>query len=67
VIRKAGGEVTCVLTKSGGEFVTPMSLAALSESEVYTSLWSLKNEVEMGHIQLSRQADLWSSALQRRT
>jgi phosphopantothenoylcysteine decarboxylase/phosphopantothenate--cysteine ligase len=58
LIRKAGGEVTCVLTKSGGEFVTPMSLAALSENEVYTSLWSLKNEVEMGHIQLSRQADL---------
>jgi phosphopantothenoylcysteine decarboxylase/phosphopantothenate--cysteine ligase len=58
LIRKAGGEVTCVLTKAGAEFVTPMSLAALSENEVYTSLWSLKNEVEMGHIQLSRQADL---------
>jgi phosphopantothenoylcysteine decarboxylase/phosphopantothenate--cysteine ligase len=58
LIRKSGGEVTCVLTKSGAEFVTPMSLAALSENEVYTSLWSLKNEVEMGHIQLSRQADL---------
>lgn len=58
LIRKAGGEVTCVLTKSGAEFVTPMTLAALSEAEVYTSLWSLKNETEMGHIQLSREADL---------
>jgi phosphopantothenoylcysteine decarboxylase/phosphopantothenate--cysteine ligase len=58
LIRRSGGEVTCVLTKGGSEFVTPMSLAALSENEVYTSLWSLKNEVEMGHIQLSRQADL---------
>lgn len=58
LIRKAGGEVTCVLTRSGAEFVTPMSLAALSENQVYTSLWSLKDEVEMGHIQLSRQADL---------
>lgn len=58
LIRKAGGEVTCVLTKSGAQFVTPMTLTALSEAEVYTSLWSLKNETEMGHIQLSREADL---------
>ena len=58
LIRKAGGEVTCVLTKNGAQFVTPMTLAALSESQVYTSLWDLKDEVEMGHIQLSRQADL---------
>lgn len=58
LIRKAGGDVTCVLTKSGAQFVTPMTLAALSEAEVYTSLWDLKNETEMGHIQLSREADL---------
>jgi phosphopantothenoylcysteine decarboxylase / phosphopantothenate---cysteine ligase len=58
LIRKAGGDVTCVLTRSGAEFVTPMTLAALSEAEVYTSLWDLKNETEMGHIQLSREADL---------
>jgi phosphopantothenoylcysteine decarboxylase/phosphopantothenate--cysteine ligase len=58
LVRKAGGEVTCVLTQSGSHFVTPMTLAALSENEVYSSLWDLKNEVEMGHIQLSRQADL---------
>src|SRR5690606_22725316 len=40
------------------QFVTPMALAALSENPVYTSLWDLKDEVEMGHIQLSREADL---------
>lgn len=58
LIRKGGGEVTCVVTKGGQQFVTPMSLAALSENQVYTSLFDLKNEAEMGHIQLSREADL---------
>ncbi|RED15316.1 bifunctional phosphopantothenoylcysteine decarboxylase/phosphopantothenate--cysteine ligase CoaBC [Parasphingopyxis lamellibrachiae] len=58
LIRKAGGDVTCVLTEGGAQFVTPMTLAALSEAQVYTSLWDLKNETEMGHIQLSREADL---------
>jgi len=58
LIRKGGGDVTCVVTKGGQQFVTPMSLAALSENQVYTSLFDLKNEVEMGHIQLSREADL---------
>ena len=58
LIRKAGGTVTCVLTQGGQQFVTPMALAALSESKVYTSLFDLKDEVEMGHIQLSREADL---------
>ncbi|MCJ7422107.1 bifunctional phosphopantothenoylcysteine decarboxylase/phosphopantothenate--cysteine ligase CoaBC [Sphingomicrobium astaxanthinifaciens] len=55
--RKAGHEVTPVLTEGGAHFVTPMSLAALAESPVYTSLWDLKDEAEMGHIQLSRAAD----------
>ncbi|WP_225206015.1 bifunctional phosphopantothenoylcysteine decarboxylase/phosphopantothenate--cysteine ligase CoaBC [Novosphingobium huizhouense] len=58
LIRKNGGEVTCVLTEGGSHFVTAMTLAALSENPVHTTLWDLKNEVEMGHIQLSRQADL---------
>jgi phosphopantothenoylcysteine decarboxylase/phosphopantothenate--cysteine ligase len=58
LIRKGGGSVRCVLTEGGSHFVTPMSLAALSEQEVHTSLWDLKNETEMGHIQLSREADL---------
>ena len=56
--RKAGHEVTPVLTAGGTHFVTPMTLAALAESPVYTSLWDLKDETEMGHIQLSRAADL---------
>ncbi|MCL6682861.1 bifunctional phosphopantothenoylcysteine decarboxylase/phosphopantothenate synthase [Sphingomonas alba] len=56
--RKAGHEVTPVLTAGGAHFVTPMTLAALAESPVYTSLWDLKDETEMGHIQLSRAADL---------
>lgn len=58
LIRRAGGDVTCVITEGGQQFVTPMALAALSENKVYTSLFDLKDEVEMGHIQLSRQADL---------
>ena len=56
--RKAGHDVTPVLTAGGAHFVTPMSLAALAESPVFTSLWDLKDEAEMGHIQLSRAADL---------
>lgn len=56
--RKAGIGVKCVLTAGGAYFVTPMTLAALSENQVYTSLWDLKDEAEMGHIQLSREADL---------
>jgi phosphopantothenoylcysteine decarboxylase/phosphopantothenate--cysteine ligase len=58
LIRKAGGSVRCVLTAGGAQFVTPMTLAALSEQPVHTSLWDLKDEAEMGHIQLSREADL---------
>lgn len=58
LIRKGGGEVTCVLTAGGAQFVTAMTLAALSEQPVHTTLWDLTHEVEMGHIQLSRKADL---------
>lgn len=57
-IRKAGHSVRCVLTKGGAQFVTPLTLGALSEDKVYTDLFDLKDEAEMGHIQLSRQADL---------
>jgi phosphopantothenoylcysteine decarboxylase/phosphopantothenate--cysteine ligase len=57
-LRKAGDSVRCVLTAGGAHFVTPMTLAALSEQPVHTSLWDLKDEAEMGHIQLSREADL---------
>ena len=58
LIRKGGGSVRCVLTAGGAQFITPMTLAALSEQPVHTSLWDLKDEAEMGHIQLSREADL---------
>ncbi|WP_345907609.1 bifunctional phosphopantothenoylcysteine decarboxylase/phosphopantothenate--cysteine ligase CoaBC, partial [Sphingomonas sp. UBA4815] len=58
LLRKAGHSVRCVLTEGGSHFVTPMTLAALSENQVFTTLWDLKDEAEMGHIQLSREADL---------
>ena len=57
-LRRAGASVRCVLTEGGAKFVAPLSLAALTESPVYEDLFSLKDEAEMGHIQLSRQADL---------
>ena len=58
LMRKGGAEVTCVLTAAGAQFVTPMSLASLSGNAVHTSLWSPQDEAEIGHIQLSRAADL---------
>ena len=58
LLRKQGCGVTCVLTDNGSQFVTPLSLQALSESKVYTDLFSLTDESEMGHIQLSRAADV---------
>jgi len=57
LFKKAGHEVTPVLTRGGEHFVTPMALGALAQSEVHTSLWELKDEVEMGHIELSRSTD----------
>ncbi len=57
-LREAGAAVRCVLTKGGAEFVTPLSLAALSEEKVHTDLFSLTDESEMGHIRLSHAADL---------
>jgi len=58
LLRKAGAGVKVVMTRAAGEFVTPMSLAVLSGEEVHTDLFSLKDETEIGHIQLSRAADL---------
>ncbi|HCI47816.1 MAG TPA: bifunctional phosphopantothenoylcysteine decarboxylase/phosphopantothenate--cysteine ligase CoaBC [Rhodospirillaceae bacterium] len=57
-LRERGAELRCVLTAGGAEFITPLSVASLSESPVYTDLWSLKDESEMGHIRLSRECDL---------
>jgi phosphopantothenoylcysteine decarboxylase/phosphopantothenate--cysteine ligase len=58
LLRRAECMVTCVLTAGGAHFVTPLSLQALSERPVYSDLWSLIDESTMGHIALSRSADL---------
>ena len=54
----AGLGATCVLTEGGAQFVTPLTLSALSGNPCHTALWDLTREAEMGHIQLSRSADL---------
>jgi phosphopantothenoylcysteine decarboxylase/phosphopantothenate--cysteine ligase len=58
LLRRADVAVRCVLTRGGERFVTPLSLAALSGDKVYQDLFSLTDESEMGHIELSRDADL---------
>ena len=57
-LREQGASVRCVLTKGGAQFVTPLSVSALSEEKVYHDIFSLTDEAEMGHINLSREADL---------
>src|SRR6202035_2098540 len=57
-LRDRGASVRCVLTTAAQHFVTPLSVASLSEDKVYGDLWSLTDESEMGHIRLSREADL---------
>ncbi len=58
MLRRAGIAVRPILTRAGAEFVTPLSLSALAEEKVYSELFSLTDEAEMGHIELSRSADL---------
>lgn len=58
LLRKKGIEVRCVMTSAAQQFITPLSLASLSGDTVYTELFSLTDESEMGHIELSRQADV---------
>lgn len=58
LLKKRGMAVRAVMTRAAHQFVTPLSLGALTEDHVYTDLFDLKDEREMGHIQLSRQADL---------
>ncbi len=58
LLTKAGCGVKTVLTKAGAQFVTPLSLQALSGENVFTDLFSLTDESQMGHIELSRAADL---------
>jgi len=57
-LRERGAFVTPVLTKSGAEFVTPLSVSALAGEKIYSDLFDLTSEAEMGHIELSRSADL---------
>ena len=57
-LRERGADVRCILTSGGAEFITPLSVAALSENKVYSDLFSLTDEQEMGHIRLARDTDL---------
>ena len=56
-LKKSGAKIKTILTKSGKEFVTPLSITALSQDKVYTNLFDFKNESEMDHISLSRWSD----------
>ena len=58
LLKKDGVIIKTILTKSGAEFVTPLSITSLSQSKVYQNLFSIENEAEMDHISLSRWADL---------
>jgi phosphopantothenoylcysteine decarboxylase / phosphopantothenate---cysteine ligase len=58
LIKRQGIAVRAVMTKSAAEFVTPLSLGVMTEDQVYGDMFDLKEEREIGHIQLSRQADL---------
>ena len=58
LLKKSGVIIKTILTKSGAEFVTPLSITSLSQSKVYQDLFSIENESEMDHISLSRWADL---------
>jgi phosphopantothenoylcysteine decarboxylase/phosphopantothenate--cysteine ligase len=58
VLAKRGIATRVILTRGGSEFVTPLSAGALSGDKVYSDLWNLTDEAEMGHIELSRSADL---------
>jgi phosphopantothenoylcysteine decarboxylase / phosphopantothenate---cysteine ligase len=57
-LKERGVSVRAILTKGGAEFVTPLSFSVLTEEPAFTDLFDLKDETEIGHIQLSRQADL---------
>ena len=58
LLKKNGANIKTILTKSGSEFVTPLSITSLSQSKVYQDLFSLEDETEMDHISLSRWSDL---------
>ena len=58
LLKKSNVIIKTILTKSGAEFVTPLSITSLSQSKVYQDLFNIENETEMDHISLSRWADL---------
>ena len=58
LLKTRGARVRVIMTRAAEEFVTPLSLASLSGEKVHTALFSLTDEIEMGHIELSRAADL---------
>jgi phosphopantothenoylcysteine decarboxylase / phosphopantothenate---cysteine ligase len=58
LLKTSGARVRIIMTRAAEEFVTPLSLASLSGDKVYSALFSLTDEIEMGHIELSRAADL---------
>ncbi len=58
LLKRQGIAVRAVMTKSAAEFVTPLSMGVMTEDQVYGDMFDLKEEREIGHIQLSRQADL---------
>ena len=58
LLKKSGVAIKTILTKSGAEFVTPLSITSLSQSKVYQNLFSIEDEAEMDHISLSRWADV---------
>ena len=58
MLKKNNAEIKTILTKSAKEFVTPLSIASLSQGKVYDDLFSTENEAEMDHISLSRWADI---------
>ena len=58
LLKKSGAEVKTILTESGKQFVTPLSITSLSQEKVYEDLFSIENETEMDHISLSRWCDI---------
>ena len=57
-LKKQGAEIVPIMTQGAKEFITPMSVASLAQAQVHDTLWSLKDEVDIGHIHLARETDL---------
>src|SRR5258708_1563570 len=57
-LKERGASVRAILTKGGSEFITPLGVAAITGAKTYTELFAAADETEMGHIRLTREADL---------